>query len=248
MIHSSFPRLRKIIYLIVFVSLVFLTWRFLYLSFCGSHNEGFTFCEISQNIYDQTLSKYRFLKSSIPSSTPKQNHIDLTENWKTYINQEFKFSFRYPKEWIIETSEKTIHLKDEKNINKLYVFPDLDLSVIGMSFCAIVPDSEQCEILKVDGKQIDITWSENGGSSLFSKDGNKAVSLTLLNATEVEKSIFRQILSTFRFLDGENPWDSSVCGNGICEQCENECCNYECIGEACSPPNCLGYCPQDCKN
>ena len=60
-----------------------------------------------------------------------------------------------------------------------------------------------------------------------------------------------QILSTFKFLDEKNPWDGSVCGNGVCEACENECCNYPCKetkqGEVCPPPTCLGYCPQDCQ-
>lgn len=47
-------------------------------------------------------------------------------------------------------------------------------------------------------------------------------------------------------------WENSICGNGICEPCENECCNVPCQTdkrgqEYCPPPSCEGYCPQDCK-
>ena len=47
------------------------------------------------------------------------------------------------------------------------------------------------------------------------------------------------------------PWENSVCGNGICEQCEdmNSCCNYPCNESgACPPPTCLGWCSQDCTD
>jgi len=51
-------------------------------------------------------------------------------------------------------------------------------------------------------------------------------------------------------IDEKQPWEKSVCGNGICEPCESEeeCCNYPCQGEMCPPPTCLGWCPQDCEN
>lgn len=45
----------------------------------------------------------------------------------------------------------------------------------------------------------------------------------------------------------DEPWKNSVCGNGSCETCENECCNYPCKGDACPPPVCMGYCTQDCQ-
>lgn len=52
------------------------------------------------------------------------------------------------------------------------------------------------------------------------------------------------------------PWEDSICGNGICEQCESrsECCNYPCVtdsktgNQVCPPPTCLGWCPQDCQD
>lgn len=45
------------------------------------------------------------------------------------------------------------------------------------------------------------------------------------------------------------PWEDSVCGNGICEPCENECCNYPCNPDgSCPPPTCLGYCLKDCQS
>ena len=46
------------------------------------------------------------------------------------------------------------------------------------------------------------------------------------------------------------PWEKSICGNSICEECEdsNSCCDYPCPAEGlCAPPMCLGHCPQDCE-
>ena len=40
---------------------------------------------------------------------------------------------------------------------------------------------------------------------------------------------------------------TAVCGNGICEECEDICCPSNCVGNICTN-DCLGYCPQDCES
>jgi len=60
-------------------------------------------------------------------------------------------------------------------------------------------------------------------------------------------------ISPFPTSQARMPWEDSVCGNRICEPCENTCCNYPCVTDTksgqlmCPPPTCLGYCPQDCQ-
>lgn len=52
------------------------------------------------------------------------------------------------------------------------------------------------------------------------------------------------------------PWEDSVCGNGICERCEDrsECCNSPCTidpisgNQMCPPPTCVGWCSKDCES
>jgi len=71
--------------------------------------------------------------------------------------------------------------------------------------------------------------------------------------TPISEPIQIPTFSQLKPTQGKWPWENSVCGNGICDPCENTCCNYPCVTDPksgqlmCPPPTCLGYCPQDCK-
>ena len=220
-------------------------------------------------------------KISTPTPDPTENQVPNgnLENWKTYQNQIVNFQFNYPDNWIINSNPDQLYVsvyKSKPYINQFriqardkstwstnytldQIAPELKhWEIFSTAFWGDAdPKEESQETINIGNvKAIKFIYKLNDPGLTFNHImwivttyGNYVLTIS---AAGEDIDTLKQILSTFRFLDKSNPWDKSVCGNKICEPCENECCNYPCSTdnngqEYCPPPVCLGRCPQDCR-
>ena len=150
-----------------------------------------------------------------PASTPT---IDPTANWKTYGNEKYKFTFKYPPEWnYAESYSKTsmnnnwlmITLAKKENMQSLPVsgLPNIQVHITESTdqkqfsfyeWTKVVGstsvDKIQAEIRQhKSSDQKEVVFIKNGYTfEVISQNYNKDTS---------QNEIFGQILSTFKFLD-----------------------------------------------
>ena len=144
-----------------------------------------------------------------PSPTPQaQNEVldteDFTlsevEGWQTYRSSSFEFD--YPAKW------NTIDFEDLTIVNDEMGKPFMTLTfanrtLIGISFCGAYPQNERCEIVKGNDIDFVIDWQPNEEAvAETTLNDNMALFLTLHRVEA--NDLFKQILSTFRFVEGEN--------------------------------------------
>src|SRR3989338_904313 len=132
---------------------------------------------------------------------PKESRTNETATWQTYRNEEFGFEFDYPDKW------DTIEFEDRTTVNDEKGEPFMTLTfanraVLGVSFCGAYRENERCEILEGDEINFIIDWGKGQKAIAEAdiKDGTVAMFVTLSESTESSRKLFRQILSTFRFV------------------------------------------------
>lgn len=101
-----------------------------------------------------------------------------------------------------EISPRGLELRDE--INRLMVsITSIDRRIAGISYCEAYPkDWPRCENITVDNIPVSIDWElDDTAGALFAVRDEFGLSLTLHQVSTETKVIFRQILSTFWFLE-----------------------------------------------
>ncbi len=114
--------------------------------------------------------------------------------WKTYRNEEYGFEVRYPSGWSANDFGSPIQFQ-EKGITIVSLTLG-DLSVMGVTYCGAYPDDERCERL-LNGVMID--WGTDTPTALIAKD-SVGYFFTLHSTEGEEKNVFRNFLSTFKFI------------------------------------------------
>ncbi len=136
-----------------------------------------------------------------------------TKDWQTYDNKEYGFAVKFPSE--LKSQEKTegsgINFLGELNgknffLNFEYISQNT-LNLMGITACEAHPESPACEHFSYNGLNFIISWNtENEGmysgsrAEILKPDGGKIVISTLYSPSQEIKTLFRLMLSTFKFL------------------------------------------------
>lgn len=163
----------------------------------------------------QILSTFRFLDDTTTTVTPQTTN---TENWKTYKNSKYQYSFKYPSDWSnfsMKDFSKTNLIGDEES---LYIGP-LNSNTKPPQILQITtyplnnyhetelysPQSCTVENIIIGINKINATMrkckDQNINSSIVLKTNNYAYIIDELNGNSTLKKTVDQILSTFKFLE-----------------------------------------------
>lgn len=127
--------------------------------------------------------------------------------WKVFQDSRYTFQFHYPVKWSVGNQQGTsrvLILRDEKNSEIITVDTGVNLSVIGISYCGAYLQDKRCETLKTDnGGYVVIDWAggRTANAMFSSQDSTYGVSFTLHKINPDTRTIFKKILSTFRFVN-----------------------------------------------
>lgn len=143
--------------------------------------------------------------------TPQTTPSDETANWKTYTNKQLKYEFKYPTDWNETQSELNSgvfgiqHSKDgEMWVIVAGYISKAQLSVSGVTYCgAYSEDKARCESKTINGNlRVGIDWGTEVDHKAYAHAAHPnggIVTFTLEPVIPETKSIFNQILSTFKF-------------------------------------------------
>ena len=151
---------------------------------------------------------FLWMKSGSIDYRPQTNEMVSSQNyneWKVFQNPRYTFQFEYPSKWSVENQQGTSRILVLKDANTEIVTIDtgVNLAVIGISHCGAYPQDKRCETLKTDsGGYVVIDWDVSGAANAMfsSQDGTYGVSFTLHKINSDTKSIFKKVLSTFKFV------------------------------------------------
>lgn len=130
--------------------------------------------------------------------TPVQN--SPANEWQTFQNSRYTFRFEYPAKWSIENRQDTnrvLILKDEQREEIITIDTGVNLTIIGA-----YPPNNRREVFKTESGDVWIDWNVDGEAyaMLSAPNGTSGVGVTLHKVNPETKTIFRKILSTFKFL------------------------------------------------
>ena len=115
--------------------------------------------------------------TNIPTPTPEDS-ID-TSDWKTYTNEEYGFSFRYPEDWFIRDI-----VDDSRGFE------------LGVSYN---PDNSECHIICGDVVVIHVNGSNHKSSPLFNYANGASEFFDLLSSQELGKSLIVPATEEYAF-------------------------------------------------
>lgn len=138
---------------------------------------------------------------------PKEEELPV--GWQRYQRPATIFSFRYPEKWIVD-DEFYIVLRNEEGEgiiriesgNLPFYYPTSTL------FCMTYPENNRCEVLKTDKYSTSIDWDPESGEGAIAKilipeeytTESWTLIVTLYKADPSTENIFRQILTSFKFI------------------------------------------------
>ena len=91
----------------------------------------------------------------------------------------------------------------------------VNLTIVGISYCEAYPqDTPRCESLTAGGVPATIDWEVNGTAiASFAATEELGLNFTLYQVDTGTRSVFRQILSTFKFIEPDETADWNVYRN-----------------------------------
>lgn len=154
------------------------------------------------------LSYRYWWASEDKTEAPQVESKDKISDWKTYRNEIYKYEIKCPYKWETkENSEGDVEfiIQGVATININFISQDT-LNVMGISYCGAYPeDKNRCEKIVInDLIYIIEKFSDSKGnqeSVLIGNPRGGALSISLISATDELRTIFRKVLSTFRFID-----------------------------------------------
>lgn len=145
--------------------------------------------------------------TSVPVATDSATVDDPTADWKTYTNEEYGFSFKYPNNAIYKITNFT-GSKFSVTFSNLSKYEYTDLTVfVGNNWAFTNPKADSVKNFKVDGIDAykeDLPLGQNPPQTLvYVKDKNNYLTMQLNKNDKdiVIDEIFDQILSTFKFVN-----------------------------------------------
>lgn len=144
--------------------------------------------------------------------------VDPTANWKTYTNNKFHYSFKYPNQWIVREES----VSNNQNILSSQFFityskydEELNITVFNKNtgpgysqYITPYTTPSQIKFAYVEGTVFETDFTGEAGRLFrqefqFTKDnyGYNIVYNIYKEEKDYGKHIFNQILSTFKFLD-----------------------------------------------
>lgn len=129
--------------------------------------------------------------SLFPSQFPVANQ-NKTDQWQTYLDYTYPFTFEYPGNWTNQVKNEKLSLLDNKG-KTMISFESFDPALVGITYCGANRGNPRCEgaIDWQDGKQATAVFSES----------SRGITLTLHIVNMETKDIFRHIVRTFHFLN-----------------------------------------------
>lgn len=133
-----------------------------------------------------------------------QETDEIGGEWQVFEDPGHLFRFEYPQEWQAENRPgiaMSFVLRDENN-NEAVTIDDVNLALVGISFCEMYSSDPKCEVLKTKaGLSTTITWGDENASAIFKSENSiSGIGFTLLKMDPDTKVIFRKILESFEFL------------------------------------------------
>lgn len=156
---------------------------------------------------DKILPQDRSNKfASAPTGAESISKLD-TSNWKTYVNEKWKYRLRYPEDWFVyEASEAVTYILGRGVETQPYVRDSskmIRISVLtGMPYFPPVEIRiREITLSGVKGKELLLT-DENGQSEwILIEKGGKVYHLIISLKDSRTVEIFDQMLKTFQFIE-----------------------------------------------
>ncbi|OHA78541.1 MAG: hypothetical protein A3G10_00630 [Candidatus Wildermuthbacteria bacterium RIFCSPLOWO2_12_FULL_49_9] len=143
-----------------------------------------------------------------------------TINWQTYRNEDFGFEVKFPSVLVLQKNTGEAYtsflgkLTGESYFLQFGYISQSTLDARGISYCEAYPNDSRCERFTFDNVEFLIDWDiETEGAltrsraEILKSEGGMVVIDILHSPSRDVKSFFRQILSTFRFIESEGMQD-----------------------------------------
>lgn len=125
-------------------------------------------------------------QKNVTSHTSQPSAID---SWTTFSHPQFLFTFQYPNTWQPSITQNNLSFLDSSS-QTIITFSSFNASLVGVTYCGANLSDPRCE-----GS---IDWS-SATATIY--DQERGMSITLHTVNDTTKDQFRQLVSTFQFLD-----------------------------------------------
>lgn len=171
--------------------------------FIEKNNKGYILDYVDFDpVHNQILSTFKFIES-----------ID-TSNWKTYRNEEYGFEMKIPPDLVLQKNTGEAYtsfwgkLSGEDYFLQFGYISQNTLNTMGINYCEAYPNDSRCENFTFNSLKFLIDWDiETEGAftksraEILKSEGGMIVISILHSPSQDVKSFFRQILSTFKFIE-----------------------------------------------
>ena len=156
----------------------------------------------------QSINRLDTNQNTSPTKVPT---VDGTENWKTYTNEEYGFSFKYPSDAQLSTSDENSRINITLGKMNIACGYDYNFTVIFQGEDLIKKNNINTYSFKISNKEAERNDINDRLEGCNSQISNIYVKNTLnpqinnldiyINDNKQNKELTNQILSTFKFSD-----------------------------------------------